>query len=265
MAAAQTRRVPLWQGSVDTEIEVAGKGAPLVWLHGPWGLAPDRGFVARLAETYAVYAPKHPGTSTGNTDAVHALDTWLDLVVYYGELFDALGLTAPIIAGHSFGALVAAEIAAANPSALSKLVLIDPIGLWRDDQPVRNWMLLPEAERKKALFADPDGAGAKSFFAVPADAAERVDALAGLVWAQACTGKFVWPIPDRGLKKHIHRIATPTLIVWGAADSIVPASYAQDFAAAIKGAKVMAISGAGHLPQVEKPAETATALLQFLR
>jgi pimeloyl-ACP methyl ester carboxylesterase len=263
--AAETRRVPLWQGSVDTEVEVSGKGAPLVWLHGPWGLAPDRGFVARLAETHTVYAPKHPGTSAGNTDAVHKLDTWLDLIVYYGELFDALKLNAPAIAGHSFGALVAAEIAATIPAAVSKLALIDPIGLWRDDRPVRNWMLLPEAERRKALFADPDGAGAKSFFAVPADAAERVNALAGLVWAQACTGKFVWPIPDRGLKKHIHRIAAPTLVVWGAVDAIVPPAYAQDFAAAIQGAKVATIAGAGHLPHIEKPAETAAAVQQFLR
>ena len=263
--AVETRRVPLWQGSVNTEVDVSGEGAPLVWLHGPWGLAPDRAFVARLSERHTVYAPKHPGTSTGNTDAVHKLDTWLDLIVYYGELFDALKLTAPIVAGHSFGALVAAEIAATTPAAVSKLVLIDPVGLWRDDRPVRNWMLLPEAERKKALFADPDGAGAKSFFAVPPDAAQRVDTLAGMVWAQASTGKFVWPIPDQGLKKHIHRIAAPTLIVWGAADSIVPPTYAKDFAAAIKGARVSNVAGAGHLPHLEKPADTLAALQQFLR
>jgi pimeloyl-ACP methyl ester carboxylesterase len=262
--AAATRRIPLWQGSVDTEVEIAGKGAPLVWLHGPWGLTPDRDFVARLAETHTVYAPKHPGTSTGNTDAVHKLDTWLDLIVYYAELFDALKLAAPVIAGHSFGALVAAEIAATNAAA-SKLVLIDPVGLWRDEAPVRNWMLLPDAERKTALFADPDGAGAKRFFTLPADAAQRVDALAGMVWAQACTGKFVWPIPDQGLKKHIHRIGAPTLLVWGAADSIVPVAYAKDFATAIKGAKVATVADAGHLPHIEKPTETLAAVQQFLR
>ena len=263
--AAELRRVPLWQGTVDTEIEIAGTGAPLVYLHGPWGLPPDRDFVARLAETHTVYAPKHPGTSRGNTDAVHKLDTWLDLIVYYGELFDRLGLKSPIVVGHSFGALVAAEIAATMPAAVSKLVLIDPIGLWRDEAPVRNWMLLPEAERKTALFADPDGAGAKRFFAVPTEASERVEALAGLVWAQACTGKFVWPIPDRGLNKHIHRIAAPTLIVWGAADAIVPPAYAKDFAAAIKGAKMITIAGAGHLPHLEKTAETICAMQEFLR
>ena len=45
-------------------------------------------FVGRLAETHTVYAPKHPGTSPGDSEAVHALDDWLDLVVYYGEVID---------------------------------------------------------------------------------------------------------------------------------------------------------------------------------
>src|SRR5215472_7934805 len=127
MATADTRKLKLWQGRIATEVEVAGSGPPLVYLHGPWSLAPDRAFVARLAERNTVYAPKFPGTSHGDHDAVHALDSWLDLVVYYGELLDALSLTAPAIVGHSFGGLLAAEIAAAEPKAASRLVLIDPV------------------------------------------------------------------------------------------------------------------------------------------
>ena len=95
MATAETRRLKLWQGRIETEVEIAGNGPPLVYLHGPWGLAPDRAFVARLAAQNTVYAPKFPGTSRGDTEAAHALDSWLDLVVYYGELFDALKLAAP--------------------------------------------------------------------------------------------------------------------------------------------------------------------------
>ena len=74
---------------------------------------------------------RHPGTSTGDSEAVHALDSWLDLVVYYGELFDRLGLAAPALVGHSFGGLVAAEFAAAAPRAVGRLVLIDPTRICR--------------------------------------------------------------------------------------------------------------------------------------
>jgi pimeloyl-ACP methyl ester carboxylesterase len=286
MAAPEVRRLKLWQNRVETEVEISGRGPPLVYLHGPWGLRPDRDFVARLAQANTVYAPKHPGTSRGDPEAVHALDSWLDLVVYYGELLDRLELArdpekwepvfgkdhaqnktrdpAFALAGHSFGALMAAEIAAAAPKAVRRLILIDPVGLWRDDLPVKNWMVLSDAERAPSLFADPEGEAAKRFFGTPDDAAERIDVLAQSVWSQACTGKFVWPVPDRGFKGRAHRIAAPTLIVWGKADRIIVPAYAQEFAARIAGARVALIDRAGHLPQLEQPDAVAKAVLGFL-
>ena len=50
---------------------------------------------------------------------MHALDGWHDLVVYNGELLDRLGLASPALVGHSFGALLAAEFAAAVPRAVA--------------------------------------------------------------------------------------------------------------------------------------------------
>ena len=99
MATPEVRRLRLWQDRIQTEVEISGRGPPLVYLHGPWGLAPDRAFVASLAEANTVYAPKHPGTTRGDPEAVHALDTWFDLIVYYGELFDKLELSAPALVG----------------------------------------------------------------------------------------------------------------------------------------------------------------------
>ena len=170
---ADVRTLKLWQGRIATELEVAGSGPPLLYLHGPWGLAPDRGFIARLTEGRTVYAPKFPGTSRGDHEAVHALDGWLDLAVYHGELLDALKLSAPAVVGHSFGGLIAAEIAAAMPERVAQLGLIDPVGLWRDDHPVQNWMLLPDKTRSGMAAAIsaasrppnewPTTAGAESF------------------------------------------------------------------------------------------------------
>jgi pimeloyl-ACP methyl ester carboxylesterase len=264
VAAPEVRRLKLWQDRVETDVEIVGSGPPVVYLHGPWGLAPDRAFIARLAATHTVFAPRHPGTSKGNEDAVHALDSWLDLIVYHGELIDRLALDAPAVVGHSFGGLLAAEFAAAAPRAVGRLVLIDPVGLWRDDRPVKNWMVLNDVERRPSLFAAPDGAAAARFFALPTDPGERIEALAQMIWAQACTGKFVWPIPDRGLKGRIHRIAAPTLIIWGTADRIIAPDYAQEFATRIAGARVELIGGAGHLPHLEQPDAVAKALQAFL-
>ncbi len=258
------RRLTLWQGKVETEVEISGSGPPLLYLHGPWGLAPDRAFIARLASSNTVYAPKHPGTSSGNPNAAHSIDTLWDLVVYYGELMDGLGLETAAVAGHSFGGMVAAEIAANARPRVRKLVLIDPVGLWRDDHPVQNWMIMPEAARAKALFADPAGDAAKRFFAQPEDKDARVASLVAFIWAQACTGKYIWPIPDKGLKHRIHRIAAPTLVVWGKEDGIAAPVYAGEFASRIAGARSELIDRAGHLPHLEQGERVAALVQKFL-
>ncbi|MGH6674172.1 MAG: alpha/beta fold hydrolase [Xanthobacteraceae bacterium] len=263
MASGEVRRLRLWQERIETDVEISGGGPPLVYLHGPWGLNPDRGFISRLAGAHTVYAPRFPGTTPGDSEAVHLLDNWLDLVVYHGELLDALKLDKAIFVGHSFGGLIAAELAAAVPKAAARLVLIDPVGLWRDDAPVKNWMVLSEAQRRPSLFADPKGEAAQEFFAVPDDPAARVDVLSQFIWSQACTGKFVWPVPDRGLKRRIHRIGAPTLIVWGEADRIAAPVYAQDFVERIAGAQVKVIAQAGHLPHLEQSEIAANAILAF--
>jgi pimeloyl-ACP methyl ester carboxylesterase len=259
-----TQKLSLWQGSVETAVEVSGRGTPLVWFHGPWGLSADRGFIEHLARRHTVYAPYHPGTAPGVPNATQALDNVWDLVLCYAEMLDRLGLGSAALVGHSFGGMVAAEIAATEPARCSQLVLIDAVGLWHDTHPVRNWMITPDAERPAAFFANPESDAARRFFAVPQDADGRVATIVATVWAQATTGKFVWPIPDRGLRKHLHRIAAPTLILWGGEDRIVHPSYAEAFAKAIPNASTRLIDGAGHLPHLEQPETLATLIDDFV-
>jgi pimeloyl-ACP methyl ester carboxylesterase len=264
MAVSEIRRLKLWQDRIETEVEIAGNGPAVVYLHGPWGLAPDRAFVARLAERYTVFAPKFPGTSKGAPNAIHALGDWHDLVVYHGELLDQLSLNAPTLVGHSFGGMIAAEVAAVTPKAIGRLVLIDPVGLWRDDAPVKNWMLVPHKERPATFFADPESDAAKRFFAVPSDADERVEVLSQFTWSQACTGKFTWPIADRGLAKRIYRISAPTLVIWGDSDRVIAPLYADEFSKPIANARVAKIARAGHLPHLEQPDAVMKALSGFI-
>ena len=265
MATVREQRVRVWQDQIETRVEVRGSGPPLVYLHGPWGLRTDSQFLDLLAQNHTVYAPQHPGTTRGEPDAVHHLDNWLDLVVYYGELLDRLNLPAPAIIGHSFGGMVACELAATMPERVSRLVLIVPLGLWRDDLPVKNWMILPDDERPRALFAESDSEAARHFFALPDDRDARAEVQASFIWAQACTGKFVWPIPDKGLKKHTHRIAAPTLILWGRRDGIISAAYGQEFATRITGSRAKVVDRAGHLPHLEQSEQVAELVRDFLR
>jgi len=264
MVTTQDRTVRAWRDQVEAHVKVAGSGPPVVYLHGAFGPVPDP-FVFGLAATHTVYAPEHPGTSPGSPDEIKPIDTLWDLVLYYYELFDALGLESPAVIGHSFGGMIASEIAATNPGRVSKLVLMNSVGLWNDEYPVRNWMATPFADLPKYMFADQDGPLAKMAAAGLSDTSDAaVDGIIQAMWSLACTGKFVWPIPDRGLKKRLHRITAPALIIWGKHDGIIPAQYAQDFASSLPNSRVEILDNAAHAPQMEQTATVLKLVRDFL-
>jgi pimeloyl-ACP methyl ester carboxylesterase len=59
-------------------------------------------------------------------------------------------------------------------------------------------------------------------------------------------------------------IATPTLLVWGREDAIMPLNVCQRYARAIPGATAKIIENCGHMPEMEKPAEFVQVVLDFL-
>jgi pimeloyl-ACP methyl ester carboxylesterase len=263
MTPPQDRVVSVWDGRIQAHVKTAGAGPPVVFLHGAYGLAWDP-FLDALAQGHAVYAPEHPGTTPGDPDAIQAIDDLWDLVLYYDDLLDRLGLEAPALVGHSFGAMVAAEIAATHRRRASRLVLISPIGLWRDDAPVQNWMMLAPDVLVKAVCHDPEGPIARQAFALPQDPEAQVEAVVRLTWTLGCTGKLVWPIPDKGLKKRLHRIGIPTLIVWGRQDGLVPPVYAGEFGRRISESRVEMVDRAAHLPHLEQLGVVAPMVRSFL-
>jgi len=259
----ETRTIPVWQGQVHMRVLSKGRGPAIVFFHGPWGLAWDP-FLDELARSFTVYAPEHPGTSPGRPDDIYSLDGVWDLVLCYDELLERLGLSRASFVGHSFGGMVACEVAAASPGRVTRLVLIDALGLWRDDARIPNWMLLHQGELAGYVFHDADGEAGRRMFEPPDDPEARIMARVGLQWAMGATGKFLWPIPDKGLKKRIHRVRAPTLLVWGKEDRIVPPLYAEEFARRLGGARIEIVSQAGHAPHLEQPEAVARLVGDFL-
>jgi pimeloyl-ACP methyl ester carboxylesterase len=69
-----------------------------------------------------------------------------------------------------------------------------------------------------------------------------------------------------GLAKRLHRITAPTLLLFGAEDRVVPASYAKVFADGIAGpTRIVSLAGAGHVADLDQPEAAAEAVLAFLR
>ena len=250
-------------GTVSFSVAVMGEGPPLVYLHPAGGLEFDT-FIEDLATRHTVYAPRFPGTVPDAPYEIHKLPTLVDVILAYEELVRALGIERPVLVGQSFGGMLAAELAAFFPNLPKAIVLLDPIGLWREDLPIANWTTLPLEDLPALLFHDLDCAGARAMTEVPDDPDAMADAVASLTWALGCTAKFVWPIPDNGLGRRLHRVVAPTLIVWGDRDRLIPASYANEFATRITGSRVLLVPDCGHIPQVERPDVVIPQVAAFL-
>jgi pimeloyl-ACP methyl ester carboxylesterase len=259
----QAHTYSVWQGGVRIRVLSKGSGPSVVFFHGPWGLTWDL-FLDELARTFTVHAPEHPGTTPDAPDDIYHLDGLWDLVLCYDELLDALGLDDAAFVGHSFGAMVACEVAAANPARARRLALIDPLGFWRDADPIVNWMLLEPGELRRHIFGDPDGDAARRMFGSSEEPTAVAAARIRLIWAMGATGKFIWPLPDKGLKKRVHRIKAPTLLVWGKDDRLVPPVYADEFVRRIPGARLQSVDHAGHAPHLEQPETVARMVRDFL-
>ena len=127
------RSVSVRNGEFKVDVLEGGAGDPLLYLHGVAGLEWTL-LLKRLSNGHTVIAPRTPGfgESTG-TQKLHDIH---DLVYFYLDLLDTLDLDRVPIIGHSLGGMFAAELAAAQPSRFSHVVLAAPFGLWVDSDPV---------------------------------------------------------------------------------------------------------------------------------
>ena len=258
----QSQQVAVRDGAFDIEVWEAGSGTPLLFLHGE-GPPTWTPFHDALAERHRVIAPLHPGygSSTGN-DRLQDLP---DLIYYYLDFLDERGLRDLPLVGHGLGGMVAAELAAVQPDRFSALVLIAPMGLWLADDPVEDFFVMPPAELAAALYHDRESPAARAAAETPAGGGDaEIQFYLERAKSMATAAKYLWPIPNRGLAKRTHRIAAPTLVVWGASDRIASLRYAEAFRERIAGAQVEIVEAAGHLPHEEQPERVAERVLAFL-
>jgi pimeloyl-ACP methyl ester carboxylesterase len=265
------RQVAVSNGRFQIGVVEEGSGPPLLFLHGISGLNWDDSLTA-LARRYRVIAPRHPGYGDASQDE---LDTVQDLVYAYLDLLDALGLEGVPMVGHSLGGMIAAELAATQPKRFSKLVLLAPMGFFHLDRPTFDFFACTPGEMAAAFFADPTSVAARSAgdrgLARIAQVGHESDEGRALIEVYvertktlATAAKYLWPIPNRGLSKRIHRVAAPTLVVWGDRDRVVPPSYADDFTRGIRGARCEMLAGAGHELMLEQPARVVELIEGFV-
>src|SRR5712691_9647049 len=137
-------------GGGRVQVYRAGQGPTIVWLHGPHGVRRNDPVIAELAKRHTVIAPVAPGFN--DVDELDDIRDVHDLALHYDDVLEALGLDRISLVGNSFGAMIAAEVAAHVPKRVERLVLISPFGLWRDDHPVADLFARPYASIDRILW-----------------------------------------------------------------------------------------------------------------
>jgi pimeloyl-ACP methyl ester carboxylesterase len=244
---------------VSLEIEERGTGRPLVFLHAGEGLQPQRPWLDALAEHFHVIAPHHPGF--GESTLPDWFGTVDDIAYLYLDLARTLAFQNAILLGADFGGWIAAEMAVRNTQHFTQLVLAAPLGIKLGgvtDRDIADMHAIPRAEFMRLAWADPRR-GEIDYTTLPETE------LSAIVRGREALALFGWKpyMHNPRLKRWLHRIDLPTLLLWGEHDRIVTPAYGEGWCTAIPGARMELIPDAGHFPHWEQPHAFAERVADF--
>jgi pimeloyl-ACP methyl ester carboxylesterase len=243
--------------------ECYGSGKPLVLVHAfPFDGRMWRGTAQALSRSCRVIVPDMRGfgdSALGSGDPSIA-----DMADDVAILMDSLGLQRATVGGLSMGGYVALAFAARHRARLERLILADTRAAADSDK--------ARAGRADTLaFVEREGVAAlveRQLAVLLSPAAneairQEVRELGVQSVASVCAAiRALRDRPDR--QGELAAIDCPTLVVVGTDDSISPPAEVAAMAAAIPGARLTEIAGAGHLSNLEKPAEFVAAIADFM-
>jgi pimeloyl-ACP methyl ester carboxylesterase len=252
------------------QLRRGGSGDPLVYLHSAAGEGEGLTFLNELAEHYSVYAPTFPGFN--ESEGIEQIDDMEDVVFHLLDLFDRLKLDAPIVVGLSLGGWMAAELATRYPDRLSRLVLINPAGLYIEGDPIKDIFGRSPAEMAKDLFADQSHPVAQMMNQMDramSDAGSLknipFELIAPQLKSQAAAARIGWNpyLHNPRLRRRLRRIKVPTLVIRAESDTLIPAAHARAYADEIPGAEFVEVANAAHMVVLEHPGEVAAIINRF--
>jgi pimeloyl-ACP methyl ester carboxylesterase len=167
---------------------------------------------------------------------------------------------------------MAAELATRYPERVSKLVLINPAGLYIPGANIKDIFGRTPLEMVPDLFADLSHPVAQMMLQmgklVTEGGADSIpfDLIKPQIQAMAATARLGWNpyLHNPKLRGRLWRITSPTLVIRGDKDGLIPAPHAETYAAEIAGARYVIMPDAAHMVVLEKPAELANMIGEFL-
>lgn len=264
-------------GGLTMHVRDEGKpdGPVLVLLHGSnASLHTWEPLVERLKGKYRIISLDQIGHGLTGPNPTGQYDG-LAFVGTLNSLLGKLGVNHFALAGNSMGGYVAWEYALAYPDKLTHLVLIDAAGPPDDpdkDLPIGFRIARMPGISKLAQIITPRSVFEKSLRGSVTNQSIVTPAMVDRYWElnrypgnRAATGaRFAQYAGRTRNVGGLGQINTPTLILWGAEDKLIPVSGADWFAARIPNADKIVYPGIGHIPMEEAPDRTAADLDAFL-
>jgi pimeloyl-ACP methyl ester carboxylesterase len=245
---------------LELAVERRGRGAPLLVLYGEEALELDSPVLAELANDHELIIPSPPGF--GASERPDWIETPDDISYIYLDLLESLGLRQLPAIGFSLGGWIALEMAAKDDDFFEKLVLVDPYGVkvgGPTDRDIADiWTLHPKKVTALKWFDQDKG---RRDFAAMSEGELTVIARNNESFARFCWDPYMH---NPKLRRFLHRVRVPALFVWGEQDGIVTPDYGRAYSRLVPGAEFATVSGAGHYPHLEQPAEFMRLVRGFL-
>ncbi len=242
----------------------------LLLVHGINHINPAAPFLDLLADHGEIMAPSHPGFGASPRPA--DFDTMYDLVHFYRAILDILPADKITMIGFSFGGWIAAEVAVGGHPKLDRLVLVDPVGIkigGREERDIAHFFNTSPAELTRRAWHNPANCSPGSYGVgwqtLIGDAMSDVDMITlARNWDSLCLYAWRPHMYNPQLKHWLHRIAVPSVVLWGASDQIVTPQYGRAYSGLIPGALFEIIEAAGHHPELEQPRAFVDRVARFL-
>jgi pimeloyl-ACP methyl ester carboxylesterase len=247
---------------ISLDMITMGDGPDLLFLHGGEGPdVPSDSHLNELARYFRVLAPWHPGF--GRKPRPDGLREVSDIAYLYLDLAARLGLRDAVLAGASFGGWIAAEMMVRDSAAFSLLALSAPLGIKvrdREARDIEDLFALTDEEFRALAYADPTR-GERDFRLLDDED------LTGHLRSQESLALYGWKpyMHNPQLKRWLHRITLPTLLVAGRQDRFVFDGYHEAFHACLPNAVLHTLDDAGHFPHVEQPKAFARLVVDHYR
>jgi pimeloyl-ACP methyl ester carboxylesterase len=277
-------------GSLRVHHMHGGRGTPVLFIHGlgSSGYMEWRFNLEFAAARHRVYAPDLPGF--GRTEKPRARYGVPYFTRFIDRYMEDRGLRSAAVVGASLGGRVALELALEYPKRVSKLVLVNALGLGRPTLQLSyglmtlprvgeafmkfasdalRWAPQPVIRRVAARYVGSSGnmkrtmdddyfANLRELYAADGYPDAYLATVRSLMTPKALMSA------DHDLSTRLGEIKVPVQLIWGADDPLFPVAHAARAHTLIARSRLALLEGAGHTPQAERPEEFNRVLDNFL-